>query len=100
MESDKSTNCDGLGTERLGTARFDPQPLALARLRMGLTMDALADLAKVSSETVSEVIRGLRVPSPTSAKKLCDALGVAPALVWLPPIAAAVANPAAQEMVE
>ena len=54
-----------------------------ARNQRGLTMDDLADKAKLNQTTVSRLERGRNYPSTLTVEKLAKALGVDPCwLAW------------------
>ena len=62
---------------------IDPRKLTRARVRAGLTPRALARAAGVSHTLVSAIEAGTTAGSPTSAKKLADALGVDIEELWV-----------------
>jgi DNA-binding XRE family transcriptional regulator len=47
-----------------------------ARIKMGYSQRELAKQANLSSALISQIENDERNPSPSSAKKICDALGV------------------------
>jgi transcriptional regulator with XRE-family HTH domain len=64
-------------SELLGAVVADKPTLTEARLRAVMSMNELADAAKVSASTVMDIERGAR-PRMATIRKLAAALGMAP----------------------
>ena len=57
-------------------AQINRKKLMEARYAKGMSMLRLAKEAGVSHLTISQVEKGLRVPAPSTIKKMCDVLGI------------------------
>jgi transcriptional regulator with XRE-family HTH domain len=56
--------------------QVDRKKLIEARYANGLSMLQLAKRAGVSHLTVSNIEKGVKVPAPSTIKKICDVLGI------------------------
>lgn len=51
--------------------------IALMRMKQGLTLRQLGAMADLSASSIAAIEKGVSLPRPGTAKRLCDALGVA-----------------------
>ncbi|QXG77486.1 helix-turn-helix domain-containing protein [Modestobacter sp. L9-4] len=78
MSSEPRTRRSAVQPESEEAQRGLPHALEVARIRAGLSREALARLAGMSRSTVLKIETGERSPSPLTLNKLAEALKVSP----------------------
>jgi len=60
----------------MNTIRVKSLPLLRRRVESGLSLRALGEKANINPATVRKIERGIVSPNPSTARAICDALGM------------------------